>query len=312
MLQITTGQKIGPFEIRGFLGRGAFAQVFSAIDSNNRRVALKLGDESGGGRFLRRFREITSERSPTGLSPDETPAEAMFLDPSQGARAEILDSSEVDQLLWREAKLLESAGGNGFPEFYGVEEVEDRPVIVMEEIDGGSLRDRIRSLEGVKLSWFIQVAETLETVQELGWECHGDIKPENILVRRDESIVLIDPTPSLDRTDLCITTPWYNPFLERSQKSDAQSIATILYELFCGALPFEQVPFRYAGCAIAKDQQEDYDLMMSLFLSFPRPRELNPRSPVEFDRMIYHAMADPSYGLVELRQDMQEFLLKNQ
>ncbi|NQU48998.1 MAG: hypothetical protein HQ519_10160 [Planctomycetes bacterium] len=169
MLQITTGQKIGPFEIRGFLGRGAFAQVFSAIDSNNRRVALKLGDESGGGRFLRRFREITSERSPTGLSPDETPAEAMFLDPSQGARAEILDSSEVDQLLWREAKLLESASGNGFPEFYGVEEVEDRPVIVMEEIDGGSLRDRIRSLEGVKLSWFIQVAKTLETVQKLGW-----------------------------------------------------------------------------------------------------------------------------------------------
>ncbi len=311
MLQITTGQQIGPFEIRGFLGRGAFAQVFSAIDSKNRRVALKLGDESGGGRFLRRFREITSERSPTGLSPDETPAEAMFLDTLQGARAEILDSNEVDDMLWREAKLLESAGGNGFPEFYGVEEVDGRPVIVMEEVDGSSLRDRIRSLEGVKLSWFIKVAKTLESVQELGWECHGDVKPENILVRRDESIVLIDPTPSLDRPDLCVTTPWYNPFLQRSSKADAQAIATILYELFCGALPFEQVPFRYAGCEITADQREDYDLMMSLFLSFPRPRELNPRSPVEFDRMIYRTMADPNYGLTELRSEMEEFLLKN-
>ena len=312
MRQITTGQRIGSFEIRGFLGRGAFAQVFSALDPSGLRIALKMGDESGGGRFLHRFREITSERSPSGLSPDETPAEAMFLDPIQGARAEILDSAEVDELLWQEAKLLEAANGKGFPEFYGVEEVDGRPVIIMEEIQGSTLRERIRSLEGVKLGWFIQVARTLEYVQSLGWDCHGDVKPENILVRPDESIVLIDPTPSLGRGDLCVTTPWYNPFLQRSSKSDAQAVAIILYELFCGALPFEQVPFRYAGCSVTESNQEEYELTMSMFLSFPRPRELNPRSPAEFDRMIFRAMADPQFGLSDLRSGMEKFLLKTQ
>ena len=52
MLQILTGQTIGRFEITGFLGRGAFAQVFEAVDDQGNRVALKMGDDSGGGAFI--------------------------------------------------------------------------------------------------------------------------------------------------------------------------------------------------------------------------------------------------------------------
>ena len=87
MLQIQTGQKIGQYQVEGFLGRGAFAQVFLAIDPKGRRVALKVGDDSGGGRFLPRFGEVTVTRDPRAVSPDETPAEAMFLDPVGGAVA---------------------------------------------------------------------------------------------------------------------------------------------------------------------------------------------------------------------------------
>ena len=69
---------------------GTSAQVFEAVDDQGNRVALKMGDDSGGGCTLRRFREITAERRPSGISPDETPAEAIFLDPVDGARAEEL------------------------------------------------------------------------------------------------------------------------------------------------------------------------------------------------------------------------------
>ena len=50
--------------------------------------------------------------------------------------------------------------------------------------------------------------------------------------------------------------------------------------------------------------------MMSLFLSFPKPRELNSRCPAEFDRIVYRALADEAYGLTELRLDLEDFVLK--
>jgi len=310
MLQVLTGQRIGRFEVTGFLGRGAFAQVFEATDSNGNRVAIKVGDESGGGRFLPRFREITSERDPSGVSPDETPAEAMFLDPCDGARAELLDASEVDELIWREAKLLEQAGGKGLPGFLGLEQIGGRPALIMQSIEGTTLRDRIRSLEGVKLAWMVELTYILERVQALGWPCHGDVKPENIVVGPDESITLLDPVPVMDRADLVVSTPWYNPFLRRDSKADAQAVGIMLYELLAGALPFEKVPFRYAGCVDSADTADERDLLMSMFLSFPKPRDLNPRCPAEFDRIIYRVMADEAYGLSELRLDLEDFLLK--
>ena len=299
MLQILTGQTIGRFEITGFLGRGAFAQVFEAVDDQGNRVALKMGDDSGGGCTLRRFREITAERRPSGISPDETPAEAMFLDPVDGARAEVLDASEVDDQLWREAKLLEQADGKGLPKLVGVERVAGRPVLVMEAIEGSTLRQRIRSLEGVKLTWMVELAYVLERIQALGWPCHGDVKPENVIIGKDGKVTLLDPVPLLHRPDLVVTTPWYNPFLRRDAQADVHAVAIMLYELLTGALPFEQVPFRYAGCAQSAAEAEEQDLLLSLYLSFPKPRELNSRCPVEFDRVVYRALADESTGNIE-------------
>ena len=41
-------------------------------------VALKIGDVGGGGDYVTRFPDVTCERTPYGISPDETPAEAFF------------------------------------------------------------------------------------------------------------------------------------------------------------------------------------------------------------------------------------------
>jgi serine/threonine-protein kinase len=299
MLQILTGHRIGRFEITGFLGRGAFSQVFEAMDPDGNTVAIKIGDESGGGCALHRFREITSERRPNGVSPDETPAEAMFLDPIDGARAEVLDASEVDAMIEREADLL-----------IGVEHQDGRPILIMDKVEGSTLRQRIRSLEGVKLAWMVELTYILERIQALGWPCHGDVKPENVMIGVDGKVTLLDPVPLLDRPDMVVTTPWYNPFLRRDAQADVHAVGIMLYELLAGALPFEQVPFRYAGCAQSAAEAEEQDLLMSLYLSFPKPRELNSRCPAEFDRIVYRALADDAYGLSDLRLDLEDFLLK--
>ncbi len=311
MLQIQTGQKIGQYQVEGFLGRGAFAQVFLATDAQGRRVALKVGDNSGGGRFLPRFGEVTVTRDPRAVSPDETPAEAMFLDPVDGARAEVLDASEVDELLLKEAALLRAAPGTTTPRLHEVIEVEGRPVLVMDHISGTTLRERIRSMEGIKISWLLDVAIAAERLIEGGWTCHGDIKPENILVNDQEEIFLIDPVPESCRADRVVTTPWYNPFLRWDQKGDAQALAIMIYELMVGAMPFDKVPWSHAGTCHTSHSEEERNLSLSMFLACPQMREINALTPRHFEHIFHRAMCEESYGLVELRTDLEDFLLRH-
>jgi serine/threonine protein kinase len=311
MLQIQTGQKIGQYQVEGFLGRGAFAQVFLATDAKGVRVALKVGDDSGGGRFLPRFGEVTVTRDPRAVSPDETPAEAMFLDSMDGARAEVLNAGEVDELLLKEADLLRSAPGITTPRLHEVIQVEGRPVLVMDYIAGTTLRERIRSMEGIKISWLLDVAIAAERLIEGGWQCHGDLKPENIIVNDLEEVFLIDPVPESCREDRVVTTPWYNPFLRWDQKGDAQALAIMIYELMVGALPFDQVPWSLAGTCHTTHCEEERDLSLSMFLACPPMREINALTPSHFEHIFHRAMCEEKYGLSELRSDLEDFLLRH-
>ncbi|MHC4823612.1 MAG: protein kinase domain-containing protein [Planctomycetota bacterium] len=311
MLQIQTGQKIGPYQVEGFLGRGAFAQVFLATDAQGNRVALKVGDDSGGGRFLPRFGEVTVTRDPRAVSPDETPAEAMFLDSVDGARAEVLDANEVDELLLKEAELLHLAEGNHVPRLHQILHEDDRPILVMDHISGSTLRERIRSMEGVKLGWLLEAARILQRNCEFGWTCHGDIKPENIIITDEEEVYLIDPVPESCREDRIVTTPWYNPFLRWDQKGDAQAFAIILYELMVGAVPFDKVPWDLAGTCQSTHQAEEREMSLSMFLAYPPMRELNALTPRHIEQVFHLAMCDSGYGLDELSGDLEEFLLRS-
>ena len=311
MIHIETGQRIGPYEVIGFLGRGAFAQVFAAEDSKGKTIALKIGDESGGGRYLSRFGEVTGERSPERISPDETPAEALFLDPVEGGQAEVLDNHEVDELLRGEANKLRAAEGEGVVALREVLEVEGRPVLAMELLKGSTLREKIRSLEGVKLRWLVEAARIVEHHVESGhWDCHGDLKPENLFITENNQVRVLDPVPSSDRSDFLVGTPHYNPFLRHDSKGDAQALAIMVYELLCGALPFDQAPWEFAGTDDSAIDSDEREMSLSFFLGYPRPRELNPRAPRELEQAVYLALCDENFGLSDLRRAMEDFLLR--
>ncbi|RMH00922.1 MAG: hypothetical protein D6702_12735 [Planctomycetota bacterium] len=310
MHHIETGQRVGRFQITGFLGRGAFARVYAAEGQEGSPVAIKVGDESGGGRFVPRFVEVTSERDPERISPDEAPAEALFLDPTAGARAEVLDPNEVDRLLLAEAGQLRAAQGRGVVGLLDTIEVGGRPALVLELLSGATVRERMRSLEGIKLRWILRVVQTLERqIEEGNWRCHGDIKPENLFITDQDEVRLLDPAPSLGRSDLMVATPSYNPFLRRDGKGDAQAVAILLYELLCCSLPFSHTPWEFAGCDERAWSEDERELSRSYFLSYPRPRDVNPHAPRELEHAIYHALCDECYGIRELRKDLEDFLL---
>ena len=308
MIKLQAGEYLGSYRVQKFLGRGGFAYVYQAEDSQGRKVALKVGDVAGGGRYVTRFVEITEERSQEWISPDETPAEAVFFRPD-GVRIDFLDMHEIDTLIRAEADLLDRVRHQNVVRLRDVFEIDGRPVLVMDYVRGKTLREKIRALEGIRLNWFLAIVRALQKLaasDKLAY--HGDLKPENILVKPSGSVILVDPAFRNEKNTLISTTPHYNPLLLRSSKADVMGIGTMLYEILTGTLPFDEVPWQYAGRERGGEVER---LSLSYFLSYPPPRNLNPNTPEALEQIAYRCLTVMEYGLSELEADLVDFLRKD-
>jgi serine/threonine protein kinase len=137
---------------------------------------------------------------------------------------------------------------------------------------------------------------------------HGDLKPENVLVKPSGSVMMLDPAMRIDERGVITTTPHYNPLLLRDSKADVMGIGVMLYEILTGVLPFDEVPWTYAG----REQGGEVErLSLSYFLSYPPPRDLNPNTPEPLARIIYRCLTVAEYGLPELEHDLVDFLRRD-
>ncbi len=308
MIHIAVGEMIGDYKVTRFVGRGGFSYVYLAEHrTTGEKVALKFGNSAGGGHFVTRLLEVSSRRSVDGISPDETPGEAVFFHKG-GVRVDFLDREEIDRLIRVEAQLLTAGVSPNIVKVKSCFEFEDRPVLVLEYVRGKTLREKIRNLEGVHLNWFLAAVRALQALSaEGGLPFHGDLKPENIIIKPSGKVILIDPAYRSEDGATISTTPYYNPLVLRDSKADVMGIGIMIYEILTGALPFEEVPWQDAGT-----QQGGETLRMSLsyFLSYPPPHELNPKTPAGLEDIVYRCISVPGYGLDELRQDLENFIGK--
>jgi len=308
MIKLEAGEHIGAYRVTDFIARGGFSLVYLAENEEGQKVALKLGDVAGGGRYVTRFLEITGQRRPEGISPDETPAEAIFFR-QDGVRIDFLDVREIDDLIRSEASLLDGNKNPNLARVLDCFEHEGRPVSVMEYVRGKTLREKIRALEGIRLNWFLTIVRSLRKLEKSGkLPYHGDLKPENIIIKPSGSVVMIDPAMRADERGVITTTPHYNPQLLRESKADVTGIGVMLYEILTGVLPFDEVPWQYAG----REQGGEVERMsLSYFLSYTPPNDLNPNTPEALSRIVYRCLTVPDYGLAELEVDLVDFLRKD-
>ena len=168
MMKLAVGEVVQGYRITRFLGRGGFASVFLAQhEETGNKVALKVGAQAGGGRQVTRLLEVTSRRTPEGISPDELPAEAVFFE-QRGVRIDLFDEQEVHAMLRAEGDLLATCQHDNMVTLHERLVVDGNPVLVLEYVRGKTLREKIRSLEGIHLNWFLAIVRAMLATKQAG------------------------------------------------------------------------------------------------------------------------------------------------
>jgi non-specific serine/threonine protein kinase len=210
------GSKLGRYEIRSLLGAGGMGEVYLAHDPELQRpVALKV------------------------------------------LAAAVRADEDLRRRLEHEARAASALNHPNILTVYDIGQLGEERFIATEYVDGVTLRQRMirfeHSLREI-LDIGIQIASAIAAAEAAGL-VHRDIKPDNIMMRRDGYVKLLDfglarvisaSDPELRRTDPSVvrgTVFYMSPEQLRGMvldsRSDIWSMGVLLYELVSGRLPFE-------------------------------------------------------------------------
>jgi serine/threonine protein kinase len=235
-MSISAGTILGRYEIRSLIGAGGMGEVYLAQDTQLRRpVALKLlpatftQDEDR----LRRFEQEAYSASALNHPNILTIYEIGHIDSTRFIAMEYVEGETLRQHLSR------SSTNSGDGQLFGT---------------GTRLHEA--------LDIAIQIASALAASQAAGI-AHRDIKPDNIILRRDGYVKLLDfglaklterpptadteaPTRALVNTSpgaVMGTVNYMSPEQARGHvvdsRTDIWSLGVVLYEMIAGRVPFE-------------------------------------------------------------------------
>jgi serine/threonine-protein kinase len=159
---LKSGDILGPYEIRGFVGQGGMGQVYQAFDPRlERTVALKI--------------IVLPQSARTGDS-----GSALV--------------GELSTRLLREARAVAALSHPNVIAIYDVGESDGCLYLAMEYVVGSSLRSLVGNAElplARRLRFLIDVARALDAAHRAGI-VHRDVKPENVMVREDSVVKVLD------------------------------------------------------------------------------------------------------------------------
>ena len=288
-MSIAAGIQLGRYEIRSHIGAGGMGEVYLARDTQlERTVALKL------------------------------------------LPADVASDQQRMQRFVQEARTASALNHPNIITIYEIGEFDSTHFIATEFIDGLTLRQRMtkaRLRMGEALDVASQVAAALSAAHAAGI-AHRDVKPENIMVRHDGYIKVLDfglakPTErqaSLVDTEaatkmLVNTSPgmvmgtvsYMSPEQTRGYALDARtdiwSLGVVLYEMVTGRVPF-------AG-------ETTSDVIVAVLDREPLPlSEYLPDAPPELQRIVrkalrkdreerYQSVKDMLVDLRALKQELE-------
>src|SRR5437016_654153 len=230
----------------------------------------------------------------------------------------------------REARAASQLNHPNICTIHGIEDNNGHPFIVMEKLDGESLKQRISGhameLEPV-LDTCIQVADALVASHRKGI-VHRDIKPANIFLTPGGQVKVLDfglaklvhnvGTEEADNSLTAVgvipgTAVYMSPEQARSETIDARSdlfsFGVVVYEMSTGKKPFTGNNSLMTLDAVLHQKPVP-------------PRALNPRLPVELEGIIgkamekdrnhrYQSAAEIKSDLTVLKRETESGLVKS-
>ena len=170
-------------------------------------------------------------------------------------KEEFLDNEELVRRFKNESKAISILDHPNIVKVYDVSVTDQLQYIVMEYIDGITLKEYLKQRGGA-LTWkevihfATQVLSALEHAHSKGI-VHRDVKPQNIMLQADGSIKMMDfgiarfsRAQSQTVSDKAIGSVHYiSPEQAKGDHTDARtdiySVGVMLYEMLSGHLPFD-------------------------------------------------------------------------
>lgn len=230
-------------------------------------------------------------------------------------RDEYLTNEEFRRRFKNESKAIAVLSHPNIVKVYDVSLGDRLQYIVMEYIDGITLKEYIEQQKDIRWKEAVhfaqQILRALQHAHDKGI-VHRDIKPQNIMLLQDGTIKVTDfgiarfsriENRTLAMGEKAIGSVHYiSPEQARGQvtdeKADIYSLGVMLYEMLTGTLPF--------------DSDSPVSIAIMQLQSEPRrPRELNDTIPEGLEEIIMRAMQkDPEkryQSAAEMLKDIDEF-----
>ena len=206
--------------------------------------------------------------------------------------------SDFEERFRREARVVASLRHAHIVQLYDFDVVDGRHFMVMEYLDGGTLKEHLRALRQKKTRMSLPeiaalidaMADALDYAHSRG-AIHRDIKPANILFTAAREPVLTDfgiakllgDAAHLTATGGVVGSPFYMPPEQATggavdARSDQYSLGVVLYEMATGQLPFQ------GNSAVAVMTQH-------LNSAPPAPRTVNTALPPAVEAVLLKALA---------------------
>jgi uncharacterized RDD family membrane protein YckC/predicted Ser/Thr protein kinase len=224
-------------------------------------------------------------------------------------------ASEQDRKRFlREGRLAASVNHPNVVYIHGSEEIDGVPVITMELVHGGTLKDRLKREGPLPITDAVETAlhlvAGLEAASNTG-VLHRDIKPANCFVTADGTVKVGDfglSISTLARGESLLTaagsvlgTPAYaSPEQLRGEELDARSdiysVGATLYHLLTGSTPFAAADFVKLITEVLDKQPE-------------APHIARPDMPVELSKVIQRCLAKDRKARFQSYAELRDALL---